>query len=87
MQIPKKTRITKEEEQNSTKLADGIRGVMNEGGLEGWKMQKHVQESVEDDALAPCNVNEEQMRVSVEVGETSTTNLATIEVDMQKLLR
>jgi hypothetical protein len=36
-------------------------GVMNEGGLEGWKMQKHVKVSVEDGALAKCNVNEEQV--------------------------
>jgi hypothetical protein len=36
---------------------DGMGNVMNEGGLEGWKMQKHVQEIVEDGALAPCNIN------------------------------
>jgi len=36
----------------STKLANGMGGVMNEGGLEGWKMQKHVQTNVEDCALA-----------------------------------
>ncbi len=59
---PKKERIVGEEEQTSTKLANGMGGVMNERGLEGWKMQKHVQESVEDGALAPCNVNEEQMQ-------------------------
>jgi hypothetical protein len=27
-------------------------GVMNEGGLEEWNMQKHVQANVEDGALA-----------------------------------
>jgi hypothetical protein len=59
---------------------------MNERGLEGWKMQKHVQVSVEDCALAQCNVNEEQMQANVEVGETFTTNLVTIEVDMQKTI-
>jgi hypothetical protein len=59
-------------------------GVMNEVGLEGWKMQKHVQASVEDGALAQCNVNEEQMQASVEVGETSTTDLVTIEIGLQK---
>jgi hypothetical protein len=36
-------------------------GFMSEGGLEGWKMQKHVQVSVEDGALAQCNVNDEQV--------------------------
>jgi len=61
MQTQKKTRIARKEEQASTKLANGMGGVMNEGGLEGWNIQKHMQESVEDGALAPCNVNEEQM--------------------------
>jgi len=36
-------------------------GVTNEKGLEGWKMQKHMQASVEDGALILCNVNEEQV--------------------------
>jgi hypothetical protein len=58
-----------------------MEGVMNEGGLEGWKMQKHVQVSVENNALVQCNVHEEQVQAKVEVGETSTTNLAIIEVD------
>ncbi len=57
MQTWKKTRIAGEKEQTSTKLVDGMGNVMNEGGLEGWKMQKHVQEIVEDGALAPCNIN------------------------------
>jgi len=61
-------------------------GVMNERGLEGWKMQKHVQVIVEDGALTPCNVNEEQVQKSVEVKETCTTNLATIEIDLQKII-
>jgi hypothetical protein len=87
MQTQKKTRITRKEEQASTKLGDGMGGVMNEGGLEGWKIQKHMQENVKDGALAPCNVNEEQMRASVEVGETSITELVIIKVDLQKLLR
>jgi hypothetical protein len=56
------------------------------GGLEGWKMQKHVQMSVEDGALAQCNVNEEQVQANVELRETSTINLATIEVDLQKTI-
>jgi hypothetical protein len=42
MQTWKKTRIATEKEQASIKLADGVGRVMNEGGLEGWKMQKHV---------------------------------------------
>jgi hypothetical protein len=37
---PQKTRIIGKEEHVSTKLVNGMRGVMNEGGLEGWKMQK-----------------------------------------------
>jgi hypothetical protein len=57
--------------------------VMSERGLEGWKMQKHVQVNVEDGALAPCNINEEQVQANVEVGETSTIDLATIEFDLQ----
>ncbi len=73
-----------EEEQTSTKLVDGMGGVINEGGLEGWKMQKHMQVNVEDDALDQCNINEEQVQASVEVGETFTTDLATIEIDLQK---
>jgi hypothetical protein len=87
MQTRKKAKIVGEEEQASTKLANGMRGVMSEEGLEGWKMQKHVQESVENGALAQCNVNEEQVQVNVEVRETSTTNLATIEVDLQKIIK
>ncbi len=35
-----KTRTIREEEQTSTKLVDGMGGVMSEGGSEGWKMQK-----------------------------------------------
>jgi hypothetical protein len=42
MQTRKKTRIAREKEQASIKLADGVGRVMNERGLEGWKMQKHV---------------------------------------------
>ncbi len=60
---------------------------MNEGGLEGWKMHKHVQMSVENGALIPCNVNEEQVQASVQVGETSTIDLTIIEVDLQKTIK
>ncbi len=67
-------------------MVDGMGGVMNEGGLEGWKMQKHMQVNVEDGALALCNVNEEQVQVNVEVGENSIANLATIEIDLQKII-
>ncbi len=42
--------------------------------------------NVENGALAPCNVNEEQVQASVEVGETSTTNFTTIEIDLQKTI-
>jgi hypothetical protein len=84
--LEKKTKIVGEEEQTSTKLADGIGGVMSEGGLEGWKMQKHMQANIEDGALAPHNVNEEQVQTSVEIGETFTIDLATIEVDLQKTI-
>jgi hypothetical protein len=49
-------------------------------------MQNHMQASVEDGALAQCNVNEEQVQVSVEIGETFTIDLAIIEVDMQKTI-
>jgi hypothetical protein len=42
MQTQKKTRIARKEEQASTKLANGMGGVMNEGGLEGWNIQKHM---------------------------------------------
>ncbi len=59
---------------------------MSEGSLEPWKMQNHMQASVEDGALAQCNVNEEQVQVSVEIGETFTIDLAIIEVDMQKTI-
>jgi hypothetical protein len=34
-------------------------GVTSGKGLEGWKMQKHMQVNVEDGALTLCNVNEE----------------------------
>lgn len=56
----KKTRIGGEEQQATTKLVDGMGNVMDEGDLEGEKMQQ-VQARVEDDALAPCNVKEEQV--------------------------
>jgi hypothetical protein len=42
--------------------------------------------NVENGALAPCNVNEEQVQVSVEVGETSIAYLTTIEVNLQKTI-
>ncbi len=35
---PKKTRTIGVEEHVVTKLANGIGGVMSEGGFEGWKM-------------------------------------------------
>jgi hypothetical protein len=82
----KKQGLLENKKHSSTKLVDGMGGVMSERGLEGWKMQKHVQANVEDGALAPCNVNEEQVQMNVEVGETYTTNLATIEVDLQKII-
>ncbi len=80
-----KTRNIRKEEA-STISADGMEGVMNEGGLDGWKMQKHVEANVEDGALALCNVNEEQVQASVEVGEASRIDLVTIEVDLQKTI-
>jgi hypothetical protein len=52
MQPQQRTRTVKKEDHASTKLVDGMGSVMSEGGLEGWKMQKHVQTSVEDGALA-----------------------------------
>jgi hypothetical protein len=55
----KKPRIDGDGEHASTKLVDGIGGVMSEGSLEGWNMQKHMQVNVEDGALAQCNANEE----------------------------
>jgi hypothetical protein len=61
-------------------------GVTKEEGLEVWKMQKHVHLNVEDGALVPCNVNEEQVQTNVEVGETLTINLSTIEIDLQKTI-
>jgi hypothetical protein len=63
-----------------------MRGVISEGGLNGLKMQKQMQAIVEDGALVPCNVNEEQVQVTIEVGETSTMDLVTIEVDLQKTI-
>ncbi len=42
----KKKGTVGEEEQTSTKLADGMGSVMSEGGLEAWKMQKHMQMKV-----------------------------------------
>jgi hypothetical protein len=45
-----------------------------------------MQTNVEDGALAQCNVNEKQVQASVEVGETFTIDLATIEIDMQKTI-
>ncbi len=62
-----------------------MEGVMDEGNLEGRKMQQ-VQSSVEDGALTLCNVNEEQMQMGVEVEETSTRDVVTIEFDLQKII-
>ncbi len=42
--------------------------------------------NVEDGGLAKCNVNEDQVQAIVEVKETSTIDLATIEVNMQKTI-
>jgi hypothetical protein len=42
---------------------------MSGGGLEILKMQNHMQVSVEDGALAPWNVNEEQVQATIEVHE------------------
>jgi hypothetical protein len=60
---------------------------MSEGGLEGWKMQKHVQARVENGALAQCNVNEEQMQASVEVGETLHQILPQLKLTYKTLLK
>jgi len=38
----KKQGLLKKEEQASIKLANCMGGVRSEGGLEGWKIQKHV---------------------------------------------
>ncbi len=38
-------------------------------------------------ALVLSEINEEQVQVGVEVGETFTTNIIKIEVDCKKLLR
>jgi hypothetical protein len=43
-----------------------------------------VQANVEDGALVPCNVHEKQVQMNVEVGKTSSIDLATIEIDLQK---
>jgi hypothetical protein len=43
-----------------------------------------VQANVEDGALALCNVNEKQVQMGVEVRETSTRDVVTIEIDLQK---
>jgi hypothetical protein len=45
-------------------------------------MQKHMQVSVEDGALAKCNVNEEQVQVSIEVRETFIADLIIIKIDL-----
>jgi hypothetical protein len=42
-----------------------------------------VEASVEDGALALCNVNEKQVQTNVEVGETSIVDLVIIEVHLQ----
>jgi hypothetical protein len=42
--------------------------------------------NVEDGALVPCNVNEEQVQTNIEVGETFSVNLVTIEVNLQKTI-
>ncbi len=43
-----------------------------------------MQANVEDGALALCNVNEKQVQMGVEVRETSTRDVVTIEIDLQK---
>jgi hypothetical protein len=45
-----------------------------------------VQANVENGALPPCNVDEEQVQASAEVGETSTSNFITIEANLQKTI-
>ncbi len=82
----KKQGLLENTKHSSTKLIDGMGGVMSERDLEEWKMQKHMQANVEDGGLAPCNVNEEQVQASVEVGDTCTIILVTIEVDLQKVI-
>jgi hypothetical protein len=42
--------------------------------------------NVENGALALYNVNEEQMQVSVKLGETFITDLITIKIDLQKII-
>jgi hypothetical protein len=42
--------------------------------------------SVEDGALAPHNVNEDQIRASVEVGETFTIKHLIIKIDLQNII-
>ncbi len=48
---------------------------MSEVGLEGGKMQVHIWVSVEDSALALCNVNEEQVQTNVEVDLQKTIEM------------
>ncbi len=45
-----------------------------------------MQVNVEGGALVPCNVHEKQVQMNVEVGKTSSIDLATIEVDLQKTI-
>jgi hypothetical protein len=42
--------------------------------------------NVENGALALYNVNEEQMQVSIKLGETFITDLITIKTDLQNII-
>jgi len=57
-------------------LADGMGDVMNEGSLEGWKMQKHVQMNVEvkETSIANLVIVEVDLQKTIEIDVLPSLN-------------
>jgi hypothetical protein len=84
MQTLKKITTNAFDQQATIDDVDGMWGLRSEGDLEardGGQVQTNV-----ENALAPSTINGEQVRASVNVVETSITNVVKIEVDLVKII-
>ncbi len=86
MQIWKKTKNVGADQQVSTKVIDGIRGVRNERHLEAKVMGWQV--SVEDVVpLIPSGiVEEEQVAMNENIGETFKIDVDQTEIDLERTI-
>jgi len=84
MKTLKKITTNAFDQQATIDDVDGMWGLRSEGDLEardGGQVQTNV-----ENALAPSTINEEQVRASVDVVETSIANVVKIQVDLVKII-